>query len=186
MKAETKAAARLHYLDDPILRRKSAPLDAFTEDDAALVDGMVAIMASHRGVGLAAPQAGVLRRIVVIHPGVLPPGADAVLVNPEIVSYSEETLEDDEGCLSVLSVAAPLARAARATVRYRDTAGREREFTAEEFGARALLHEIEHLDGILFLDHLSRLKRQAVVNQYRRLYRELGLGDSEPAAKKKR
>jgi len=186
MKVEAKTAARLHYLDDPILRRKSAPVDAFTEEDAVLVEGMAALMSAHRGVGLAAPQAGVLRRIIVIHPGLLPAGADAVLVNPEIVSCSEETVLDDEGCLSVLSVAAPLARPARIVVRYQDSAGREREVTAVDFGARALLHEIEHLDGVLFIDHLSRLKRKAVTDQYRRLYRELGLSGSEPAAKKKR
>lgn len=186
MKAENQITSRLHYLDDPVLRQKSAPVDAFTEEDALLVEGMANLMAAHRGVGLAAPQAGVLRRIIVVHPSILPPGADAVLVNPEIISCSEETTEEDEGCLSVLSVAAPLARAGRVVVRYRNIEGHAREVTALDFGARALIHEIEHLDGILFIDHLSRLKRKAVTDQYRRLYRELGLGASPAAAPKKR
>ena len=166
---------RLFYLDDAVLRRKAAPVAAFGEPERALVEAMAALMVAHRGVGLAAPQVGILQRIVVIHPGLLPPGVDTVLVNPEIVHRSREKTEEEEGCLSLLSVAVAMPRPAQIAVRYRDLGGRERELEANDFGARALIHEIEHLDGILFIDHLSRLKRKAVTDRFRKLYRELGL-----------
>lgn len=166
---------KLRYLDDPVLREKSEAVDAFGEAEAEMVRGMARIMAVHRGVGLAAPQAGVLKRIIVVHPSVLPPGADTVLVNPEIIFRSDDEEIEEEGCLSLLSIAAPLARAARVAVRYDDVEGRERELTAEGFGARALLHEIDHLDGVLYIDHLTRLKRKLVSERFRKLHRELGL-----------
>jgi peptide deformylase len=165
----------LYYLDDAVLRRKAGPVAAFGEAEQALVQAMAALMVAHRGVGLAAPQVGILQRVVVIHPGLLPPGADTVLVNPEVVHRSREKTEEEEGCLSLLSVAVAMPRPARVAVRYRDLGGREREVEASDFGARALIHEIEHLDGILFIDHLSRLKRKAVTDRFRKLYRELGL-----------
>jgi peptide deformylase len=166
---------QLRYLDDPVLRKKSAAVEVFGEEEAALVRAMTAIMAAHRGVGLAAPQAGVGKRIIVVHAGLLPEGADTILVNPEVVSRSEEETTEEEGCLSLLSVATPLARPARITVRYRDVTGRPRELEARDFGARAVVHEIDHLDGVLFIDHLSRLKRKQVCDRFRRLRRELGL-----------
>jgi len=166
---------RLRYLDEPVLRQRSAPVRAWGEEEEHLLRAMAEIMAAHRGVGLAAPQVGVLQRVIIVHPSLLPAGADAVLVNPAVVECAHEKIEEEEGCLSLLSVAAPLARPAKVTVRYLDRTNRTREVTAEGLGARALLHEIDHLDGILFIDHLSRLKRKAVRNQFRKLYRELGL-----------
>jgi peptide deformylase len=168
----------LRYLDDDVLREKSVPLEKFGPEEARIVEAMAEVMIRPRGAGLAAPQIGVLKRIIIVHPSFLPEGADTVLLNPEIVACSKETETEEEGCLSLLSVAAPLARPSRVTVRYTDTKGKEREFEAEGMAARAILHEIDHLDGILYIDHLSRLKREFVCDRFRKLYRELGAGRS--------
>jgi len=173
--SENDDTYRLRYLDDPILREKSEAVDAFGPAEAEMVRAMALIMAAHRGVGLAAPQAGILKRIILVHPSILPEGADTVLVNPEIISRSDDVEVEEEGCLSLLSVAAPLERAARVTVRYANVEGRARELEAEGLGARALLHEIDHLDGVLYIDHLTRLKRKLVRERFRKLHRELGL-----------
>jgi peptide deformylase len=173
--AENDDKFKLRYLDDPLLRAKSTAVEIFGEAEAELIQAMAQIMAAYRGVGLAAPQAGVLKRIIVVHPSILPEGADTVLINPEVSFRASDVAVEEEGCLSLLSVAAPLARAARVAVRYVDAAGRAREVEAEGFGARALLHEVDHLDGVLYIDHLSRLKRKQVRERFRKLYDELGL-----------
>jgi len=173
--SEPTRTYRLHYLDEPVLREKSVPVAEFGKAEAELVRAMAEIAAAHRGVGLAAPQAGVLKRIILVTPSILPEGAEPILVNPEVVWRSPETENEEEGCLSLLSIMTPLARPARVVVKYADPEGREREVQAEGFGARALLHEIDHLDGVLFIDHLSRLKRKFVRDRFRKMYRELGL-----------
>jgi len=173
---ENAPAYRLRYLDDPVLRKTSEDVKVFRQAEGELVKAMAEIMVGHRGAGLAAPQLGVLRRIIVVLPSILPEGADTVFINPEVVWRSEEEAVEDEGCLSLLSVASPLARPARVTVKYLDAAGRARELEAEGLGARALVHEIDHLDGVLFIDHLSRLKRKQVRDHFHKLHRELGLG----------
>jgi len=172
---------RLHYLDEPVLRQKSEPVRAFGDAERALVEAMAELMVLHRGVGLAAPQAGVPARIILVHPSLLPAGADTILVNPEIISAADETLVEEEGCLSLLSIASALARPAKVVVRYRNPAGETREAEAEGLGARALLHEIDHLNGVLYIDRLSRLKRKLVSDRFRKLYRELGLDRDRPA-----
>jgi peptide deformylase len=110
-----------------------------------------------------------------VSPSILPVGADTVLINPEVIWRSDDEEVEEEGCLSLRSVASPLARAARVAVKYADAQGREHVLEAEGLGARALIHEIEHLDGILYIDHLSRLKRKIVRDRFLKLYRELGL-----------
>ncbi len=166
----------LRYLDDDVLREKSERVEALGTTERELVKAMADVMVAHRGVGLAAPQVGALKRIIVVHPSLLPEGADTLFINPEVVWTSDDEEVEEEGCLSLLSVASPLARAARVAVKYVDAQGRERELEAEGLGARALVHEIDHLNGVLFIDHLSRLKRKQVRDHFRKLYRELGLG----------
>lgn len=150
-------------------------MESFGQAESELLQAMADVMVRHRGLGLAAPQVGALRRIIVVHPSILPEGAETIFINPEVVRTSEDEDVEEEGCLSLLSVASPLARPARVTIKYVDREGRERELEAEGLGARALVHEIDHLDGVLFLDHLSRLKRKQVRDRFRKLYRELGL-----------
>lgn len=167
---------RLRYLDDDVLREKSERVESLGTTEGELIKALSAVMVMHRGVGLAAPQLGVLKRIIVVHPSILPEGADTLFINPEIVWTSDDEEVEEEGCLSLLSVASPLARPARVTVKYVDAEARERELEAEGLGARALVHEVDHLNGVLYIDHLSRLKRKQVRDHFRKLYRELGLG----------
>jgi peptide deformylase len=165
----------LRYLDDDVLRATSERVESLGTTERELIQAMAEVMVSHRGVGLAAPQVGVLKRIVLVHPSILPEGADTLFINPEIVWTSDDEEVEEEGCLSLLSIASALARPARAVVKYVDARGRERELEVEGFGARALVHEVDHLNGVLFIDHLSRLKRKQVRDRFRKLHRDLGL-----------
>lgn len=160
-------------------------MTAFSEAEQRLVEAMAEIMVRHRGVGLAAPQAGVPARIILIHPSLLPAGCENIFINPEVVAVSREEEKEEEGCLSLLSIAAELKRPAKVAVRFTTAGGQQREVEAEGFGARALLHEIDHLNGVLFIDHLSRLKRREVTAAFMKLYRELGLDTATPAANEK-
>lgn len=156
---------------DPRLRRKARPVtDADAAAVRALAPRMLATMYAAPGIGLAAPQVGVDLRLVVLDlaPKEAPP-APMVLVNPEIVAASAETAVREEGCLSLPGQYAEVERPARVTVRWRDLEGARHEIEAEGLLGVCLQHEIDHLDGVLFIDHLSPLKRNMLL---RRLAKE--------------
>ena len=147
---------------DPVLTKKTAPVGAMNEDLGRLIDDMVETMHAAPGVGLAANQVGVPLQVAVIdigsheeegkkHPLV-------ILINPEIVSQ-EGSVTDEEGCLSVPDFTEKVKRAARVKVRARDRAGRTFELEADGLMAKALQHEIDHLNGVLFIDRLSPIKK---------------------------
>jgi peptide deformylase len=142
-------------------------------EDAALVRDLVpqmfATMYQAPGIGLAAPQVGQSLRLITIDlmPDEKP--APMVLINPEIVAVSDETAVREEGCLSLLGQYADVTRPARVKVRYQDQAGARREVEGEGLLAACLQHEIDHLNGVLFVDHLSPLKRNIIM---RRLAKE--------------
>jgi peptide deformylase len=149
----------LRYYGDPVLRKTAAPVEVFDEGLRTLVGEMVEALRDANGVGLAAPQVGVSARVAVIDTdyGEAPP---YVLVNPEIVSASEESVVEDEGCLSLPGISLDVSRSARVSVRARNEMGEE--FTIENASgllAKALQHEIDHLNGILFIDHVSAIQR---------------------------
>lgn len=149
----------LHY-PDPLLRRKAEPVAEVTEDVRALVSDMAETMYNAPGIGLAAVQIGVLKRVVVIDLSEARNGLQ-VFVNPEIhESDGEQILE--EGCLSVPGVFEPVARAGRIRVRALDRDGRPFEIEATGLLATCIQHEIDHLDGKVFVDYLSRLKQQRI------------------------
>lgn len=134
-------------------------VDPASEDVAALVDDLIQTCHAAPGVGLAAPQIGVNVRAAVIDLSVgADPGAMVVLINPVILESSGEQREE-EGCLSIPDVAAKVARPARVRVRAADASGQTREIEATGLLARALSHEIDHLDGVLFVDRLRGIKR---------------------------
>jgi peptide deformylase len=116
----------LRYLDDDLLREKCERVESLGTTERELIKAMADVMVSHRGVGLAAPQVGALKRIIVVHPSILPEGADTLFINPEIVWTSDDEEVEEEGCLSLLSIASPLARPARVAVKYINARG-ERE-----------------------------------------------------------
>ena len=155
---------------DPVLKTRARPV---AEPDASVVRDllprMLATMYRAPGIGLAAPQVGVGLRVTVIDlmPGEKP--SPIVLVNPEVIIASEELATREEGCLSLPGQYADVTRPARVKVRYLDEAGARQEIEADGLLAACLQHEIDHLDGILFVDHLSSLKRNMIL---RRLAKE--------------
>ncbi|HUS44491.1 MAG TPA: peptide deformylase [Phycisphaerae bacterium] len=160
---------RIRLYPGPVLRERSVRVEAFDEDLARLAVEMTRLMLENHGLGLAAPQVGVLRRLVVVSPDG-GPGREAVLINPEIV-HSEGSERADEGCLSFPGIYVKVNRHARVVVRYQDVAGEAHEMEAEGLLARAIEHEVDHLDGRLLVDRMSQVQRMA----NRRRLRELTL-----------
>jgi len=164
--AQTEARRRLALVQirqypDPVLRLEAQEIESFDEDLAQLVERMIHLMQDARGVGLAANQVGILRRVFVIQ-------ADEdeeprALVNPIIVERSEELDEDDEGCLSMQGVSVPVERAVTIRVEARDAEGNPVTLELEGLPARVAQHELDHLDGVLILDRTTpEGKREAL------------------------
>lgn len=153
----------IRLLGDPILRREAAPVED-VEEIRELVDDMLETMYDADGIGLAAPQIGISRRVFVYD--VREPGTAAgVLINPEIVERAGEA-EGEEGCLSIPGLSGTVERAESVVVRGLDREGEEVRIEADGLLARCLQHERDHLDGILFLDHLSPLKRRLLMRKW--------------------
>jgi peptide deformylase len=145
---------------DPVLRRKAAEVTEFDETLHSLIDDMRETMAAYSGIGLAATQVGVLQRVLVVDvPLDDNQRAQHVLVNPTIHSRAGSE-SGEEGCLSIPGIYEDVNRSLRIQVRALDPAGQPVELEAEGYLARAIQHEIDHLDGVLFVDRLSPLKRQ--------------------------
>ena len=135
---------------DEILRKKSKEITELTPRLKVLISDMKDTMNKLGGVGLAAVQVGVLKRIIICKPN--ENESEVVLINPEIISKSEETLEDKEGCLSVDGYTGTVIRPKSIVVRAKDENMNDMEFDAEDFFARIICHEVDHLDGILYTD----------------------------------
>jgi peptide deformylase len=154
---------------DPILQQPTEKIVVFDDELRALADDMFESMYKAIGIGLAAPQIGVSRRITVIDlSNQKNPEEKIVLVNPEIV-HREGKLYEEEGCLSLPDIRDKVARAAKVTVRAQDLEGNWFDLDATELLARAFQHEIDHLDGILFPWRLSALKRDLILRKIRKL-----------------
>lgn len=169
--ADTAAPLPILLVPDPRLRARTrtvAPGDGAAV--RALVPRMFAAMYAAPGIGLAAPQVGVGLRLAVVDLQPDDKPAPIVLVNPEIVAVSEERALREEGCLSLPGQYAEVERPARVKVRFQDLTGARQEIEADGLLAACLQHEIDHLDGVLFVDHLSPLKRNMIL---RKLAKEL-------------
>ncbi len=159
----------------PTLAKKAEPVTVFDKDLARLARDMVETLHAAPGVGLAAPQVDVSRRLIVVDLSIGEnPDELIILVNPEIVSREGEVV-CEEGCLSVPDITEKVARPQKVKVRGSDLEGREFAVEGEEMLARALCHEIDHLDGKLFIERLSPLKRALVRKKLRKL-REANVG----------
>ena len=157
---------------DPVLKKPAAPVARVDEEVRQLIDDMAETMYAADGVGLAAPQLGISRRIVVIDTSPRQEGQKLLhLVNPEIVRTEGETVYT-EGCLSVPGEAEEVERAAKVWVRALGRDGKPFEIEGEGLLAIALQHEIDHLDGVLFVDHLSSLKRELIRKRMKKLKAE--------------
>ncbi|MDT8369958.1 MAG: peptide deformylase [Longimicrobiales bacterium] len=168
------ALRRIHLLGDPVLRQEAEPVEVF---DAALVElarEMFETMYAAEGVGLAAPQIGISRRIFVIDARDPddPEGARHVVVNPEILELSKETEKAPEGCLSIPGIEEVVERPGRVRLRACDEFGTPFELESTGLLGRALQHETDHLDGILFLDRLTPLKRRMAIRRWQKLRAE--------------
>jgi len=153
-----------------VLEQKAATIVEFdTPELHQLVEDMFESMYAARGVGLAAPQIGISKRVAVID---VSSGEDPekklVLVNPEII-HKEGSQTGEEGCLSLPTFREPVKRAQKVTVRARDAKGKEFEMTGEDLLARAFLHETDHLNGTLYIGHISALKRDLIRRKIRKL-----------------
>jgi len=154
-------------LPDPRLRLKSEPVDNIDDGVRALMDDMLETMYDAPGVGLAAIQLGVAQRVVVIDvaPEEEPP-RPLRLVNPELVWISEETSVHEEGCLSIPEIHDEVERPARCKIVYLDENGKRQEMECEGLMATVVQHEIDHTNGVLIIDHLSKLKRDRIVKKF--------------------
>jgi peptide deformylase len=162
------AVRPLIILPDPLLKRVSAPVDAVTDEIRSLMDDMLETMYAAPGIGLAAIQIGVPRRVVVMDlvKDEEKPKDPQFFVNPEIIWASEETTEYEEGCLSIPEVFENVTRPKAVRIRYLDRDGVVQERDCEGLMATCIQHEIDHLNGVLFIDHISRLKRERVVKKF--------------------
>jgi peptide deformylase len=165
---------------DPRLKKKAKPVAAVDDGVRTLMADLLETMYAAPGVGLAAPQVGVLRRVIVLdvaREG--EPPNPIKLANPEIVWASDDDNTYEEGCLSVPEHYADVVRPRAVTVRYLDETGAAREIAADGLLATCLQHEIDHLDGILFLDHISALKRNMILRKLLKEKKAAERGDAK-------
>jgi peptide deformylase len=154
---------------DPVLEKPSATITHFDEELRQLADNMFESMYAAHGVGLAAPQIGISKRIAVIDVTFKEdPDAKIVLVNPEII-HVEGRITSNEGCLSIPEFREKVTRARKVTARAQNLEGKTFEVTGEELLARALLHETDHLNGKLYISHISALKRDMLKRKIRKM-----------------
>ncbi|HEY4380375.1 MAG TPA: peptide deformylase [Acidobacteriaceae bacterium] len=154
---------------DPVLAKKGAPVTVFDDKLRTLVAEMFESMYAAQGIGLAAPQIAISQRLTVIDISFKKnPKEKLVLINPEVVETRGKQTEE-EGCLSLPDIREKVHRAAWVKVKAQNEHGEWFEVEGEELLARALLHEIDHLDGVLFIDRISRLKRELVLRKIRKM-----------------
>jgi peptide deformylase len=167
------AILSIRHYPDPVLKTACPPVAAVTEELRTLAADMAETMYAAPGVGLAAPQVGVSQRLVVIDcsPKDAPPDLITAF-NPEIVAREGESFEE-EGCLSVPEFYARVQRSAKVRVRFLDMEGKQQERDADGLLAVAFQHEIDHLDGVLFVDHLSPLKKGIFRKKYKKIAEKL-------------
>ena len=157
----------LIILPDPVLRQVSTPIETVDADVRRLADDMLETMYDAPGIGLAAIQIGVARRMLVLD--VSKEGEEKtplVFINPEIVASSDDYSVYEEGCLSIPDYYAEVERPAVITVKHLDRDGKEQVLEADGLLATCLQHEIDHLNGVLFIDHISKLKRDMVIRKF--------------------
>lgn len=162
----------LIILPDPLLRQVSKPVERVDAPLLKFAGDMLDTMYDAPGIGLAAIQVGEPLRLVVIDLAKEgEPPAPHVFINPEIVATGDDANVHEEGCLSIPDYYAEVERPATVTVRYLDREGKQQEMQADGLMATCLQHEIDHLNGVLFIDHISKLKRDMVVRKFKKLAR---------------
>ena len=169
---------------DPRLKKKSLPVASVDAEVRQLMDDMLETMYAAPGIGLAAPQVDVLKRVIVLDIDREEAKTGPLfMANPEIVEASDEDATYEEGCLSVPEHYADVVRPAKVTVRYLDRDNAKQELSCEGLLATCIQHEIDHLDGILFVDHISSLKRNMILRKLLKARKEAerDAADGKPA-----
>ncbi|CAN5711559.1 peptide deformylase [soil metagenome] len=157
----------IEILGSEVLRRRAADVAEIDEDLRILIGDMFETMYDAEGIGLAAPQIGISRRVIVVD--VREEGAEPfALINPRLVETGQEREKGEEGCLSIPGLAAPVDRPLRVAVEGMNADGHPVRIEGEGLLARCLQHEIDHLDGVLFIDHVSPLKRRMLLQKWKR------------------
>jgi peptide deformylase len=171
------ALLEIKTVPDPVLRKKALPVETIDKEVETLLDNMLETMYTD-GIGLAANQVGVLKRVIVVDISESRNGSEALqMINPEIIWESEDDFTYREGCLSVRAFAddssaelyANVTRPAEIRVRYLDRNGATQELEAEGLLSQCIQHEIDHLDGVLFIDHISALKRGIIMRKIEKI-----------------
>jgi peptide deformylase len=157
------ALRQVRVFGDPVLREKAQPVMSFDDELAALAERMTGIMRDAPGIGLAATQVGVVRRLLVYRIE----DETHALVNPEVEAVVDEAEIAEEGCLSVPGIVVPVERPLVVDVRAQDLHGERLEFTAEGLEARVIQHELDHLDGVLIIDRTTRQERAKALRALR-------------------
>jgi len=160
-----RALRNVRQLGDPVLRTPSARIEVFDDALRGEAATMIELMQSAHGVGLAAPQIGRLRRLIVIDPFADEP--PIALVNPEITWFSDEQDSFDEGCLSIGEIVVPVMRPVGIRLTAQDLEGQQVAMELDGFGARVIQHEVDHLDGILIIDRTGPDERKEALRQLR-------------------
>lgn len=163
----------IYIYGQSVLRKKARPVKKPSEEISLLASDMIETMRKANGIGLAANQVGDLRRIIVVDAGAIAESEEVpplAMVNPEVVSQ-EGTWTIEEGCLSIPDIREEVTRSEKILVRYLDAGFEAKEISAEGLLARVILHEIDHLDGVLFLDHLGAVKRKLLRGRLNKLER---------------
>jgi len=167
MSAAHMAILPIITIPDPVLRKKAAPIERVDAALLKLAQDLLATMYDAPGIGLAAPQVGILRRLIVMDPSRdEEPKQPLIMVNPVILEPGNEMRTHEEGCLSIPEFTAEIERPASTRVSYIDEEGKSQEKTLECIWSTLVQHEIDHLNGVLFIDYLSRLKRDMVVKKF--------------------
>ena len=159
---------------DPILRKKCKPLEKVDSNIKKLLDDMLETMYAAPGIGLAAVQIGILKRLIVIDISKDKEKKSPIfLINPEIISKSKSTSIYEEGCLSLPGYFAEIERPAECQIKYIDYDGKKRDMSANGLLATCIQHEVDHLNGILFIDYLSKLKKDMIIKKLVKHKKEL-------------
>ena len=174
---KNKRTITLYTEPDPILRKPTTEVEQITDELLQTFDDMAQIMERFDGIGLAGPQIGLLKKIILIDAQTIaredklpiPSTRYIKLINPEIISVSKELCKKEEGCLSVPTIYYEVERPKQITISYTDEEGRRTELEADGLLARCIEHEMDHLNGILFIDYLSPLKKRLISKKLQKL-----------------
>jgi peptide deformylase len=161
-------------IPDPVLRKVATPIERVDDELRRLADDMLETMYDAPGIGLAAPQVGVSRRLIVLDVSEKEGEKNPlVMINPEILQLADERRTYEEGCLSIPDVKVEIERPAAARVRFLDRVGKEQVLDTEGLLATAVQHEIDHLEGRLIIDFLSRLRRDMIIRRFKKQARSV-------------